>query len=161
MRVFILAIALLAAGAWFETARADQQFIVFFHEGEPDRLEPKQWSVGPEGSAVVREAAAFYRRYGGYILVIGNDQDVGTARDALVRSRLRAESVRDLLVSLGVPTASITTKACGISNPLVVRSKGVSEPQNRYVVLDFLDEKSDIIKAAGLVCPSAARDAAH
>ena len=160
MRVFILTIALLGAVAWTVQARAEQQLVVFFHEGERDLIDPKQWAVGPEGETIIADAAAAYKIGGGFILLIGGDQNVGSARDAFVRSRLRAEAVRDILVRRGVPATSVGTKPCGFSAPIVERPKGVSEAQNRYVVFNVFDRKSDAIKTIGMICPSAGRDAA-
>ena len=160
-RLILLLAALMGLGVMAaKTAEAVQrQFIIFFGEGDRDRFDPKQWLVIPAGVDAVREAAQAHKEMGGAILLIGNDQNVGSPADALVRSRRRIEAVQDLLVQSGVRREVIRTKPCGSSNPLAGNAKDVSEPQNRYVTIDLLDSMREAVAGANAVCPSAARDA--
>ena len=94
-------------------AAANKDFIVFFLGPNPEQLDSEQWRVTVEGDAVLKEAASAYREWGGFILVSGHDQRVGSAANAMVRSQRRADAVVELLISYGVPQSALSTKACG------------------------------------------------
>lgn len=127
---------------------ANQDFIVFFNGTHPERLDPEQWRVTAQGDQVIAEGAATHGKLGGYILVVGHDQKVGAAEDALVRSQRRADAVKDALIRHGVPARAIATKACGYANPLVDTAQGVEAPLNRYVILWWRQSKSELAEAA-------------
>lgn len=138
----LLSTTLIVLGflATVEPAGAIKQFIVFFAAGDSERLDPVQWQVGPEGEAVIREAAAVYDNYGpgGRIVLAAGDQRVGTLEMSVERSRKRADAVRDLLVKYGVPRASVLTKPCGFELYLTETPPGVKEPMNRFVMMDLV-----------------------
>jgi OmpA family len=131
---------------------ANQDFIVFFPGPNPERLDPEQWRVTAEGEAVVNEAAAAHKEWGGYILLAGHDQRVGAEADALARSEKRAAAVRELLVRRGVSPHAIRIKACGFANPIVETVPGVKEPQNRFVIFWWADTLANLEVAERDAC---------
>ena len=66
-------------------------------------------------------------------MVIGHTDSVGglEANDKL--SRLRAETVRDILIAAGVPENKIEIAGRGEREPLVKTANEVAEAQNRRV----------------------------
>ena len=101
-----------------------------------ETLDPEQWRVTAEADAVIAEFASLYKQEGngGYVLLSGHDQRVGSEQNAMLRSQRRADAVRDVLIEHGVPARVISTKACGWSRLMVLTEHGVQEPQNRYVL---------------------------
>lgn len=148
--------ALVAIGwtlSGIHQAAASVDVKVFFLGGNPDRLDPEQWRVTPEGVAVIAEVArAFRAEGGGYILLSGHDQWVGREEDALLRSQRRADAVRDLLIEYGVPSSAVSTTACGWSRPLVRTQYGAPEIQNRYVLFWWERTEADVVATAKTAC---------
>lgn len=92
-----------------------------------------------DGRIVVATAANTALRFGYTRLVVSGHADrSGSARYNEALSRRRAETVRDLLTTRGVPSEAISIRALGEAEPLLPTADGVREPQNRRVeiVLD-------------------------
>jgi|CXWL01.1.fsa_nt_gi hypothetical protein len=131
----LVLLALLAASP---PAGAIRQFIVFFSDSPSGQLDPVQWHVGPEGEAVIREAAYVQRQYGARILLTAGDQRLGSLEDSIERARKRADAVRELLVKHGVERAKIFTKPCGYIHFIIDTPPETKEPQNRFVIFNHV-----------------------
>lgn len=68
-----------------------------------------------------------------HLLVAGHADSTGSDETNIKVSRERAETVRDMLVKMGVPTAAIEATSHGKRNPLIKTPDGVAEPRNRRV----------------------------
>jgi outer membrane protein OmpA-like peptidoglycan-associated protein len=90
----------------------------------------------PESAARLDQIKAqLARRPAPEILVIGHTDTVGgagsEANDAL--SLRRAQSVRQLLIEVGIPAEQIVAQARGGRELMVATKAGIDEPQNRRV----------------------------
>ncbi len=106
-------------------------FMVFFDFNRSDLTE--------DGRIVVATAANTALRFGYTRLVVSGHADrSGSARYNEALSQRRAETVRNLLTTRGVPGTAISIRALGEAEPLLPTADGVREPQNRRVeiVLD-------------------------
>lgn len=68
-----------------------------------------------------------------HVLVAGHADGTGSDETNIKVSRERAEMVRDMLVTMGVPAAAIEATSHGKRNPLVKVPDGTAEPRNRRV----------------------------
>lgn len=68
-----------------------------------------------------------------HVLVAGHADGTGSDETNIKVSRERAETVRDMLVTMGVPAAAIEATSHGKRNPLVKVPDGAAEPRNRRV----------------------------
>lgn len=149
--------ATLAAVFIFATAQpasAIKQFLVFFHDADPHRLDAKQWQITAEADAVINEFAALYRRDfdNARVLLTAGDQWVGTLEASIERSQRRANAVRDALVEKGVPRAVIFTKPCGFTLRMVQTQPQTKEPQNRFVSMDIRSPDAALIEGSREGC---------
>jgi hypothetical protein len=149
----VAVMAMIAPGAWAQmssevpaTATAQEtapgRFLVFF---EFDRAD-----LRPDGQRVVREAADEYQRTGNVrVELVGNADRSGSDDYNIDLSARRAETVRQALISAGVPASVISVNAEGESAPLVATADGVREALNRYVEITFpIAEPAPAIAAA-------------
>jgi outer membrane protein OmpA-like peptidoglycan-associated protein len=93
-------------------------------------------SLTAQGSEVVATAAANTKR--GQVTTIdatGFTDRSGSAAYNLDLSRRRAETVKNELVRLGVPSSEIVVAWKGENDNLVPTADGVREPQNRRVTI--------------------------
>ena len=67
------------------------------------------------------------------VTVIGHTDLVGSDAENDVLSLQRAEKVRDMLVTMGIPKDSSRAVGRGSRAPLVATARGVDEPRNRRV----------------------------
>jgi OOP family OmpA-OmpF porin len=103
-----------------------RSFLVFF---DFDRS-----NITTEADRVIREAAANAKRGAvSRINVTGHADRAGSDRYNMALSMRRADAVKAVLVSEGVPANQIAVVARGESQPLVPTADGVREPQNRRV----------------------------
>lgn len=101
-------------------------FLLYFLEGKDE--------LTPESQRAIRQVfAEIARRPSPEIVVIGHTDRVGSvaANDAL--SLRRAQTVRDDLVSRGIPAERIEIAGRGEREPLVPTAPQVPEPRNRRV----------------------------
>ncbi|MGH7012626.1 MAG: OmpA family protein [Stellaceae bacterium] len=101
-------------------------YLVFFNLNSA-ALTPQGYNV------VASAAAAFQQNAKSQIKLTGYTDTSGAASYNLTLSHARAETVRRILVKLGVPDADIGVVWEGKANPRVPTPDGVREPQNRRV----------------------------
>jgi len=110
--------------------------------------------INDEGRQRISNLAGEIRRSTDHyekIIVIGHSDRTGSKAHRQHISLARAQSVRDMLITLGVPAAMIVADGHADRFPVVDTPDGVREPANRRVTIGFT------MSAAGL----AARDAAR
>ena len=106
-------------------------FIIFF--------DFDKTSVGPEGVAVLQQAAAAYRA-GGVVSIIVTGHTDGAEQARAYNQRLsehRAENLSEILTRLGVPGRVMTVLGRANRESRVPRAPGVREPQNRRAEIQF------------------------
>jgi OmpA-OmpF porin, OOP family len=80
----------------------------------------------------------------------GHTDSTGSAGYNLGLSQRRADSVRDYLLSQGVPEGQLTTKGYGETQPVASNATKEGRLQNRRVVMHVVENPSDIpVKDAG------------
>lgn len=90
------------------------------------------------GAKVVEQAAAAFKSSGAArVIATGYTDLAGPAAYNLKLSRRRADTVRRLLLQLGIPAEAIIERARGKADPRVPTADGVREPQNRRVEIVF------------------------
>jgi outer membrane protein OmpA-like peptidoglycan-associated protein/opacity protein-like surface antigen len=91
-----------------------------------------------EARNTLNGVAENYRRGGQTQVVLAGHADrSGSDAYNVGLSQRRANTVRDYLVTQGVPGASLTTQAFGEERPRVETADGVREPDNRRVEITF------------------------
>ncbi|MEQ1756390.1 MAG: OmpA family protein [Micropepsaceae bacterium] len=109
---------------------APKQFIVFFGFNKSN--------LTPEAQRVVSEAAAAAKENGSAsIAVVGHTDTVGSNEYNVRLSMRRSQSVKDALISLGIPAGGISTGGRGESELMVQTGDSVKEPQNRRATIDL------------------------
>jgi OOP family OmpA-OmpF porin len=112
------------------SAPATQTFVVYFDTGRA--------TLTPQGRRVADDAvAAFKRGNATHIAIAGFTDTVGSARTNEALSRRRAETVRDYLVSHGVPLSEMAVGWHGESDLRVPTGNDVPESQNRRVEINI------------------------
>lgn len=105
-------------------------FIVFFDLGNAD--------VTPEASAILDRAVEQFKKFGGGKVNLAAHTDKSTPGAAgLLVSQREAANVANYLISKGISRDAIQAMAYGDSRPLVETARGVREPQNRRVEINF------------------------
>lgn len=103
-----------------------QTFLLYFKTGSSDLRD--------ESKPEVQRVADILRNWAHpHVLVAGHADGTGSDETNVKVSRERAESVRDMLVKMGVAPASIEATSHGKRNPLVAVPDGKAEPRNRRV----------------------------
>lgn len=135
-------------------ASANISFYVFFDAGTSDELEPTQWKLSDEGKSVVSEVANEARdsRFDGVIVLAGFDQKTGGEANAMKRSQLRAEAVRDELMRQGFPSERIRTRACGYSTQWGAPQTNGAQPLHRRVSFIFVQHTTELQTAFAGAC---------
>jgi outer membrane protein OmpA-like peptidoglycan-associated protein len=77
------------------------------------------------------------------IELIGHADRSGSKDYNMALSKKRAMSVKDRLVSLGVPSRNVTVNWKGESQPLVKTNDGIKEPQNRRTEIKVFTESEE------------------
>ena len=86
----------------------------------------------------LRKAAAAYKESGGAkVTATGHTDTVGPPEYNKSLSLRRAQSVKDALVSMGVPADRISTLGKGEESPRVKTADGIAEPENRRVEISL------------------------
>ena len=101
-------------------------FVIYFESGTDDFTEQSKQEVK-------RLLAEMARRQAPDITVIGHTDLVGSDPSNDTLSLQRAERVKAMLVSMGVPAERISTAGRGRREPLVKTGDGVPEARNRRV----------------------------
>ncbi len=95
----------------------------------------RSW-VGPEGIAVLQQAASVYRAGGvATVQVTGYTDTSGSAAYNHRLSVRRAKHVAHILAHMGVPWNAVAIAAAGETNLAVPTPDGVREPRNRRVTV--------------------------
>jgi OmpA family len=101
-------------------------FMVFFDWDRSD--------LSAQAMSTIQQAAAAYKsNSGARITAIGHTDTSGPNNYNMALSLRRANTVKDALITLGVPAAAITATGVGEAGLLVQTADGVREPQNRRV----------------------------
>lgn len=108
-------------------------YLVFFDFDES--------TLTPEARQIV-QAVANEAQQRGYsqIVATGHTDTVGSNAYNQALSMRRAQSVKDALVNMGIPSDQIATRGEGETMPLIPTGDGVREPQNRRVEMDIQGE---------------------
>ncbi|MBR7158303.1 MAG: OmpA family protein [Alphaproteobacteria bacterium] len=97
-------------------------------------------TITPEAKKTLEKVAAEYKETGEVKLKLTGHTDLtGPAAFNMTLSKERAKSAKAALVAMGVPANAIATFGVGEEDPLVPTAMGVPEPQNRRVVMEFVD----------------------
>ena len=104
-------------------------FVIYFESGTDDFTEQSKQEVK-------RMLAEMARRQTPDITVIGHTDLVGSDRSNDALSLQRAERVKSVLVTMGVPAERISTAGRGRREPLVKTGDGVPEARNRRVEIN-------------------------
>lgn len=80
-------------------------------------------------------AMAAQRAGAGSVLVAGHTDTLGDAAYNIALSQRRARAIRGELIARGVPSAAITLRSAGQTDPAVATADGVAEPANRRVTV--------------------------
>lgn len=109
---------------------AIKQFIVFFGFNKHNLTADAQRVVGEAAQEAKAQGSAS-------IVVTGHTDTVGSNRYNQRLSEMRANTVKDELVRLGIGAGMITTSGRGETELLVQTGDGVKEPQNRRATIDL------------------------
>ncbi len=123
----LLACLLPASAAW-----ASSPFFLFFDSGSA-RIDARARPIVDNAAQTILNLDARQ------VVIEGYADRRGSVAVNLRMSRRRAEAVRAALGARGVPSATITVRAFGESDLLTATADGVSEPENRYVLI-FLSQ---------------------
>lgn len=97
-----------------------------------------KYAITPEARTVITKAAEEFKKSGTVrITATGHTDTSGSAEYNLKLSERRAVAVKNELVKLGVPAASIVTVGMGQKDLLVPTADGVREAKNRRVEIEF------------------------
>ena len=100
---------------------------VFF---DYDRCE-----ITPEGRLILERQAQWLKRYPNVTVTIeGHTDERGTREYNISLGQRRAETVKDVLIALGIPASRIATISYGKERPEVPHSDEASYAQNRRAV---------------------------
>ena len=92
--------------------------------------------VGPEGMAILQQAANVYKAGGAVtVQVTGYTDTSGSAGYNQRLSERRAANVARILASMGVPPNAMTVAGRGENDLAVPTPDGVREPRNRRVTV--------------------------
>lgn len=105
---------------------APASYTVYFLSGSDDFSEESR-------SVITRLLEETRSRPVPEVTVIGHTDLVGSDAENDVLSLQRAEKVRDMLVTMGIPKDGIRAVGRGSREPLVPTERGVDEPRNRRV----------------------------
>jgi outer membrane protein OmpA-like peptidoglycan-associated protein len=124
-----VSLAVLAASG----ARALSPFTVFFDTGS--------FALSPQATAILDNAALAWSVWevGPMLEIEGHSDRTGPADANQRLSCARARVVRDYLVRRGVPRDRTVISGAGEDRPMVETPDDLSEAQNRYVTVVFVE----------------------
>ena len=103
-----------------------KQFLLFYESGDI--------KLTPESLKLYEQVKAELRNYpAGEVIVIAHTDRVGSEKSNDQLSLRRAESVKSLLIEIGIPESIIQAAGRGENEPLVPTKDGVAETLNRRV----------------------------
>ncbi len=98
------------------------------------------YTITPEAKKTLEKVVKEYKETGDVKLKLTGHTDLtGPAAFNMTLSKERAKAAKEVLVSMGIPAKAIATFGVGEADPLVPTAMGVPEPQNRRVVMEFVD----------------------
>jgi peptidoglycan-associated lipoprotein len=94
-----------------------------------------QSDLSPEGRLTLEKQAQWLKRYPNVTVTIeGHTDERGTRESNISLGQRRAETVKNVLIALGIPASRISTISYGKERPEVPHSDEVSYAQNRRAV---------------------------
>ena len=91
--------------------------------------------ISPEGRLTLERQAQWLRRYPDVTVTIeGHTDERGTREYNISLGQRRAETVKNVLIALGIPASRISTISYGKERPEVPLSEEASHAQNRRAV---------------------------
>jgi peptidoglycan-associated lipoprotein len=94
-----------------------------------------QSDLSPEGRLILERQAQWLKRYPNVTVTIeGHTDERGTREYNISLGQRRAETVKNVLIALGIPASRITTISYGKERPEVPHSDEESFAQNRRAV---------------------------
>jgi peptidoglycan-associated lipoprotein len=94
-----------------------------------------QSDLSPEGRLTLEKQAQWLKRYPNVTVTIeGHTDERGTREYNISLGQRRAETVKNVLIALGIPASRISTISYGKERPEVPHSDEVSYAQNRRAV---------------------------
>jgi len=100
-----------------------------------------KYDITPEAQAILKEAAALSKNIKAKLMVEGHCDERGTNEYNLGLGDKRASSVKDYLVSLGIPSGRIETISYGEEKPMCNESTEACWSKNRRAHLVLIMEK--------------------
>lgn len=95
-------------------------------------------TLRPEAKAIVKQAAAYLKKNPNKVaLVEGHTDNMGDAAFNIQLSKARSAAVRDTLISYGVDTSKIQTRAFGETQPVATNTTQQGRQANRRVEILF------------------------
>jgi outer membrane protein OmpA-like peptidoglycan-associated protein len=101
-----------------------------------------KWDLKPAAMAKLDQIADALRGKEAPMVVYGFTDNVGTPTDNLTLSQKRAQSVRDYLVTKGIPNDLITAQGKGADSPVADNTSTEGRAQNRRVEIVVQPKKS-------------------
>lgn len=128
-----------------ETKRTEQGLVtklksdILFETGKADLKD--------QAKSNLAEMASIMKKYPENILTIkGYTDNTGSAKTNEVLSQKRADAVKSLLVSDGIPRSVVSTMGMGPSNPVADNKNSAGRKQNRRVEIEVTVDESKIPK---------------
>ena len=91
--------------------------------------------IAPEGQQTLQKQAEWLRRFPNLAITIeGHADERGTREYNLSLGERRAETVKNVLIALGIPASRISTISYGKERPAIPHSDEASYAQNRRAV---------------------------
>jgi outer membrane protein OmpA-like peptidoglycan-associated protein len=107
----------------------------------PIPFDSSKATLRPEADPILDKVAALALKYAGVsISVDGHTDTTGSAESNLALSQARADAVRDALVSRGVPSAQLSAKGYGETQPLLPDDSEENKAKNRRVVFSVVKQ---------------------
>lgn len=123
----------LGAGAGAATPGSQQDFTV--NVGDRVFFQEDQSTLTSEAQATLDKQAMWLRQYGQYSFTVeGHADERGTREYNLALGARRAATVRDFLVSRGIPQSRMKTISYGKERPVAVCDSDTCWNQNRRAV---------------------------
>ncbi len=101
-------------------------------------FDPGQSALRADSRAVLDQAARLFREGDPLVMIVSGQADTtGDARRNLLLSQERASTVAKGLMDRGIPAGRLQLVAKGEAEPLVKTADGVSQAENRAVIITW------------------------